>query len=621
MSTCEIQLEFAPCGAIRQPGGAVRWRVWAPFSDSVQLVLVDDAGNPVDVPMESEPNGCFTHEIAGVAEGQRYGYRLANGFVRPDPASRWQPDGVHRPSAVMSPHQFRWNDEHWAGVPRDELVIYELHVGTFTSAGTFDAIIPRLEALQDLGVTALELMPVAQFPGERDWGYDGVHPFAVHNSYGGPLGLQRLIDTCHQAGLAVILDVVYNHLGPEGNYLGEFGPYFTEQYHTPWGSAINFDQPGCDGVRAFVLENVRHWVRDFHVDGLRLDAVQTIFDSSSPHILRQIKQAAQEEADQLGRPVHVIAESNQNDVQLLDPPDRGHGLDAVWSDDFHHAVHALLTGERHGYYLDYGQPEHLIKAFNHTFVYDGCPSEFRGCAYGTHVEHRPGDRFVACIQNHDQVGNRPQGDRLATLLNPAQQRLAAGLLLLSPYVPLMFMGEEYGETRPFPYFCSFADPHLAESVLAGRREECARLSWQVEVPNPQAESTFESAKLSWSWADASAANGFRCLYRDLLSARRTWPALRDVWQRNACLVFSGDAPLVMRLVRGGNSLDDDLALVAYFNLSNVERPLAEAPRLGSRLLLSSENVRYDGSRTVATPMDVLLPFEFLVRGPSSWESP
>lgn len=622
MSTCDIQHDSPACGATRHADGTVRWCVWAPFCETVQLVLFDEQGNSDEVAMDREPGtGYFVHEAAGVGEGQRYAYRLSSGLVRPDPASRWQPDGVHRPSAVMAPHQFRWKDEHWSGVARDDLVIYELHVGTFSPAGTFDAIIPRLGALRELGVTAIELMPVAQFPGVRGWGYDGVHPFAVQNSYGGPHGLQRLIDICHQAGLAVIVDVVYNHLGPEGNYLAEFGPYFTDRYHTPWGTAINFDQSGCDGVRAFVLENVRHWVRDFHVDGLRLDAVQTIFDSSSPHILKQIKEAAQEEADQLGWPVHVIAESNQNDVHHLNLPGRGHGLDAVWSDDFHHSVHALLTGERQGYYMDYGRLEHLVKALNHTFVYDGCHSAYRGRCYGTHAENRPGDRFVVCLQNHDQVGNRSQGDRFGTLLDPTRQRLAAGLLLLAPFVPLIFMGEEYGETRPFPFFCSFSDSRLAAAVWRGRREECSKLGMSDEVPDPQSEATFQSAQLGWSWADSAASRGLRDLYRDLLKARRDWPALRDVWQRNASLIGTGSAPQVLRLVRGGHSPGGEQTLVADFNLSHVTQPLRESVRQGSKLLLSSENVRYHGSRTLATPSDVLLPFEFLVRGPTSWESP
>ncbi len=634
--------------------------------------------------MERELSGHFVQQLDGTSEGQRYGFRLNGGPLRPDPASRWQPEGVHRPSAVFCPEHFFWTDQDWHGVPRDELVIYELHVGTFTPEGTFDAIIPRLGSLRELGITAIELMPLAQFPGPRNWGYDGVHPFAVQNSYGGPHGLQNLINACHQVGLAVILDVVYNHLGPEGNYLGEFGPYFTDHYHTPWGAAVNFDQSGCDGVRAFVLENVRYWIRDFHVDGLRLDAVHAIFDSSPHHILQAIKETAAHEAEQLGRPVHVIAESNQNDVRLIDPPETGCGwvdawetdggasavsrspdrdtdvteglqkdgrpsvgdiggvrrpalsatgkpapsvsggcgLDAMWNDDFHHAVHALLTGERHGYYADYGQPEQLVKALNQTFVYDGCRSASRDCCYGTEVHDRAGDHFVVSIQNHDQVGNRVWGDRVGTLLSPAQQRLAAGLLLLSPHVPLLFMGEEYGETRMFPFFSSFEDHEVAEAVRKGRREEFAKVDGQDELPDPQAELNFGLAQLSWTWQEGSIQAGLRHLYHDLLDARRRWPALKDFRTRRAELLPGTSNPGVLRLVRGGHRPEEKDALVAYFNLGKDPQPLPDTGETGcccSMCLLSSEDGKYSGSRTLACPLDVLLPFEFQVYGPCSWE--
>lgn len=677
--------ELSTCGAVMLEDGTIHWRVWAPDAKSVDLVLVENvdegdalgAGLPtppnpttegllqtgdlrpiesrgretatpnacLEIPMERELSGYFMQETVGIGEGQRYGFRVDHGPLRPDPASRWQPEGVHRPSAVFCPEHFFWTDHDWSGVPREELVIYELHVGTFTPEGTFDAIIPRLESLRELGITAIELMPVAQFPGDRNWGYDGVHPFAVQNSYGGPQGLQNFINACHHAGLAVILDVVFNHLGPEGNYLGEFGPYFTDRYHTPWGSAVNFDQPGCDGVRAFVLENVRYWVRDFHVDGLRLDAVHAIFDSSPRHILLAIKETAAYEADLRGWPVHVIAESNQNDVRLLDPPETGCGwsdawstdggaapapsvsggcaLDAMWSDDFHHAVHALLTGERFGYYADYGQPEQLVKALNRTFVFDGCYSEHRGCRYGTEVGHRPGDHFVVSIQNHDQVGNRAWGDRFGTLLSPAQQRLAAGLLLLSPHVPLLFMGEEYGETRMFPFFSSFGDPALTEAVRKGRQEELAKFGWQEDFPDPDALLTFEFAKLNWAWPDGSAEAGLRRLYHELLHARRRWPALKDFCSRRAERLPGRMSPGVLRFVRGGHQPDEKGALVAYFNLNRDPQPLPDTGETGcccSMCLLSSEDRNYGGSRTPACPLDVLLPFEFQVYGPCSWEA-
>jgi maltooligosyltrehalose trehalohydrolase len=392
--------------------------------------------------MAPEGGGYFVHRQLPVAQGLPYAFKLGDGRDYPDPASRWQPHGVHRPSAVFFPQSYRWSDAAWRGVARDELVIYELHVGAFTPEGTLEAIIPRLPQLLALGVTAVELMPVAQFAGDRDWGYDAVYPYAVQNSYGGPTALLRLVDAAHQAGLAVILDVVYNHFGPEGNYAARYGPYFTDRYRTPWGEAVNYDGPQSDAVRQFVVDNARMWVRDFHLDGLRLDAVQTIYDAGPRHILAEIQAAVRREATRAGRPVHVIAESNQNDVRLIRPSRRGGcGLDGVWSDDFHHAVHALLTGERDGYYMDFGEPAQVAKALNEAFVYDGCYSAFRRRRHGSRAGATDRTRFVVCIQNHDQVGNRALGDRLGALVAPAAQRLACGLLLLSPCVPLVLTSE------------------------------------------------------------------------------------------------------------------------------------------------------------------------------------
>ncbi len=402
-------------------------------------------------------------------DGLRYAYVLPNQVDRPDPASRWQPEGVHRPSATFFPETSDWSDDGWRGVPRGDLVIYELHVGTFTPEGTFEAVARRLPELAELGVTAIELMPVAQFPGERNWGYDGVYPNAVQNTYGGPRELQRLVNAAHHAGLAVFLDVVYNHFGPEGNYLSDFGPYFTDRYRTPWGAAMNFDGADSDPVRQFVVDNARSWCRDFHVDGLRLDAVHSIFDFSPRHILAEIQDAVQAEARRRERPALVIAETNQNDVRLIAPRERGgYGLDGLWSDDFHHSLHALLTRERTSYYADFGFPEQLAKSYSDVFVNDGNYSAFHRRRHGTKVDDSPRTCFVVCSQNHDQVGNRALGDRLSSLWPPATQRLSCTLLLLSPCTPLLFMGQEYGETNPFPFFCSFSDTDLVEAVRGGR---------------------------------------------------------------------------------------------------------------------------------------------------------
>jgi maltooligosyltrehalose trehalohydrolase len=654
-----IEPEFPPQGALPQEDGAVLFRTWAPDHKAVTLVLWSD-GKETRLPMEPESAGYWISRWAGPTDGLRYAYRFAEDRLYPDPASRWQPEGVHKPSAFFDPRQYAWTDQDWRGVERRDLVIYELHVGTFTEAGTFDAIIPRLPELVELGVTAIELMPIAQFPGGRNWGYDGVHPYAAQNTYGGPEGLQRLVDAAHRAGLAVLLDVVYNHLGPEGNYLACFGPYFTDRYRTPWGKAVNYDGPGSDAVRQFVIDNARCWVRDFHLDGLRLDAVHAIYDFSPRHILADIHTAVQAEARRLKRIVHVIAETHQNDVRLLRPAEQGgYHLDGLWNDDFHHSVHALLTGQRDGYYQDFGRPEHLQKAFEKVFVYDGCYSPFWQCRHGAPAGDADRTQFVVCVQNHDQVGNRAQGDRFGTLLPPPAQRLAAGLLLISPFTPLIFMGEEYGEKRPFPFFCSFGDPALIEAVRRGRREEFAALAfrWGVEIPDPQAEATFRSAILSWECSNGhplplgegrgegrgensddkigkhislSAASphpnplrapcsgrgeGMRSLYRDLLSARRHWPALRDAQHTRAGLISpaiseAGESSSPLLIVERGA----ERGILACANLGPAAPLLPPLPLAGRQLLLSTEEPCYGGKRRRDQPLDRLLPYELTIFG-------
>jgi maltooligosyltrehalose trehalohydrolase len=612
--------EHKPQGALRQCDGTVLWRLWAPFSVDPSLVLYLPEGRK-EAAMTPQGFGYFTHQrpAGQTVKDLRYAFKLGESQEFPDPTSRWQPEGVNRPSALFFPDSYQWTDQSWHGIPPEDLAIYELHVGTFTPEGTFDAIIPRLEQLSGLGVTALEIMPLAQFSGERNWGYDGVHPYAVQNSYGGPQALQRLVDTAHRIGLGVILDVVYNHIGPEGNYFGKFGPYFTDRYHTPWGKAINYDGAECDAVRQFVVDNACFWVRDFHVDGLRLDAVQTIYDFSARHILADIKAAVKQVADSQGRIVHVIAETNQNDVRLINPPEQGgYDLDGVWADDFHHSVHAILTGQRDGYYEDFGRAQDLVKALNGVFVYDGCYSRFRKCRCGSRVDRQERTRFVVCVQNHDQVGNRARGDRLGTILPRAAQRLACGLLMLSPCVPLLFMGEEYGEQRPFPFFCSFSDPRLIEAVRRGRREEFAylRFNWNVEIPEPQSPDTFFKAKLQWSWPEGSDRAKHRRLYQDLLAARRQWPALRDRLRTKARLMDSDPAadpgrPVVLLLERGGPE-----GLLAAVNLSDQEAALTPAAIAGRHIMLSTEDLCYGGIRLDQRSLDRLLPFELLIFGRS-----
>ncbi len=606
-------------GALDVADGAVHWRVWAPHAASVELVLMTGEER-CQYKMNREEAGYFSQTLADIPEGQRYVFRLDGRSERPDPASRWQPDGVHQASAVLRPARFVWSDDTWPGVRREDLVFYELHVGTFTPAGSCDAIIPRLPVLRDLGVTALELMPIAQFPGTRNWGYDGVYPYAPHNSYGGPHGLQRLVDACHAAGLALFLDMVYNHCGPEGNYLQEFGPYFTEQYHTAWGRAVNYDDRGSDAVRAFVLDNVRMWIEDYHVDGLRLDAVHAIYDRSPYHILQAIKDTAEATASQVGRQVHVVAESDLNDVRLLLPPERGgYGLDAQWSDDFHHVIHTCLTGESQGYYADYGRRDDVPRVLEETFIYNGCYSSHRGRRHGAPSQGLPGDRFVVCIQNHDQVGNRATGERLGTLVEPPAQRLAASLLLLAPHLPLLFMGQEYGEEHPFLFFCSFADADLVESIRLGRRQEFEAFHAHGEVPDPQAEATFAASCLTWSWASDPHKAGLRQLYQDLLSVRQRWPTLRNFTQRAARLLPGSAPQAVLELIRGAPTLEGGTAIRVYSNMTPEAQAFTPPCTAVEALLFSSEARKYTGVRH-SISMEHLQPYECVVIGPAQWHS-
>ena len=506
-------------------GDGVGFSVWAPHAQRVDVLL--ESGAAVGAHrLEIAESSVFSGWIAGARHGDDYRFSLDGGEPRPDPVSRHQPGGVHGPSRVVDPSCFSWSDGGWRGRPMNELVLYELHVGTFTPEGTFDAVIPRLNELADLGVTAVELMPVAEFPGARNWGYDGVDLYAAHHAYGGPEGLARLVDAAHARGLAVILDVVFNHLGPEGNYLSLYGPYFTDRYATPWGSAVNFDGAGSDNVRRFVVDNALAWITDHHVDGLRLDAVHGIFDAGPVHILQELVARVKAQGAALGRNVLVIAESDLNDPRLVREPARcGYGLDAQWSDDFHHAVHASLTGERSGYYEDFGALRQVGDALVDRFVYTGARSEHRGRRHGAPAGDVPRDRFVVCIQNHDQVGNRATGERLGALVSPARLRLAAALLLLSPFVPLLFMGEEYAEPAPFQYFVSHGDAALVEAVRTGRTQEFASFDWTGAVPDPQADTTFRRSRLDWSARSREPHAQTLRLYRDLLAFRAAEPAL------------------------------------------------------------------------------------------------
>lgn len=529
--TCETSgksgRDLLPLGATWLSGDQTAFLVWAPKCEQVEVEILGPKGQRAV--MDRLGRGYFQAVLGGARPGSLYHYVLNSGKSHPDPASRFQPRGVDGPSQVTSLAAFPWTDADWSGIPLEQYIIYEIHLGTFTPAGTFDAVIAELDELRDLGITALELMPVAQFPGARDWGYDGVFPFAAQNSYGGPDGLARLVNACHQRGLAVVLDVVYNHLGPEGNVLGEFGDYFTDQYRTPWGQAVNFDGAGSDEVVRYFSENALYWLRDLHIDALRLDAIHGITDRNAQPFLQLLAGSVKEFGLATGRNVYLIAESDFNDARFLKPRERGgYGLDAQWNDDFHHALHALLTGERSGYYEDFGTLGDLATAFTQGYVYSGQYSRYRRCRHGNSSGELSARQFVVFAQNHDQVGNRLLADRLSRLVSFDELKLAAAVVILSPFIPLLFMGEEHGEEAPFNFFCSYQDPALIEAVRKGRKEEFAAFQWQGDLPDPQAESSFLASRVERRLSTTGRHRVLRDFYHELIQLRKAQRPLRTL---------------------------------------------------------------------------------------------
>ena len=580
-------------GANYRGRGACEFTVWAPLLENVSLKVVSPSERVI--PMQRDNKGYWNVMADGVSPGTLYFYRIENKTDRPDPSSCFQPEGVHGPSQVVDPNEFQWDEDGWKGIALKDFIMYELHAGTFTEGGTFKEIIPRLDHLKELGITAAELMPVAQFPGRRNWGYDGVYPFAVQNSYGGPNGLNMLVNACHKKGLAVILDVVYNHLGPEGNYLGNFGPYFTDKYRTPWGQAINFDDAYSNEVRNYFIENALHWFGNYHVDALRLDAIHGITDMSAKPFLQELAEKVEDFSSRMGRKFYLIAESDLNDAKVIRPRiSGGYGLDAQWNDDFHHCIHTLLTGEKEGYYKDFGKTRHLVKSLTEGYAYSGEYSAFRKRNHGNSAKDRSAEQFIVFSQNHDQTGNRMLGERLSGLVSFEALKLAAGITLLSLYLPLLFMGEEYGEDAPFLYFVEHADPDLIEAVRKGRKKEFAAFNWKEELPDPQAIETFLKSKLNWGKKEKGYHGVLLAFYKKLITVRRETPALSD--PDRDCREITGsddDKTLFIKSEKAGSNV------LCIFGLGreNVQKKISLPEGWWKKVLDSTESI-WKGSGTL-----------------------
>ncbi|MEJ6981830.1 malto-oligosyltrehalose trehalohydrolase [Pedobacter sp. P351] len=584
--------------------------VWAPYAKHVEILLPEKPS----IALEKDEFGYWSGRTDTIKEGELYKIRLDNEKELPDPASLSQPDGVHGFSRAIDLSNYRWQDNEWQNIPLEEYIIYEVHTGTFTDEGTFEALSSKLDYLKELGITALEIMPVAQFPGTRNWGYDGVYPFAVQNSYGGAKELQKLVDACHSKGLAVVLDVVYNHLGPEGNYLGNFGPYFTDKYHTPWGSAINFDDWGCDAVRNYFIENVLMWFRDFHFDALRLDAVHAIKDFSPVHILREIKLRVNELNQETGRRHYLIIENDLNDNRFINPlEEQGYGMDAQWIDEFHHALRIVAGGAPTGYFADFNGIDHLAKAYRDAYVYDGQYSPQRCKTFGIKAENNPGHQFIVFSQNHDQVGNRMLGERTSSLMSFEMQKLLAGAVIFSPFIPLLFMAEEWSEPHPFQYFVSHTDLKLAEAVRKGRTEEFAAFHNKGQAPDPMAEETFDNSKLQWDLLGKEPHRTMFNYYRQLIALRKQQPALKHL-NRNQLSVKHDEKNKTLILYRWF----DSQKIMCLLNFSATEQPVEIQAQFSSWFkLIDSASPEWKGPK--ASPDEIssyrklnLPPESFLV---------
>jgi maltooligosyltrehalose trehalohydrolase len=568
------------------------FEVWAPRAGTIEVKVGKER-----FALAKKERGWWCGEVATAGHGTDYGF-VIDGLepALPDPRTQWQPNGVHGESRVVDHALFAWSDSGWQAPPLSSALIYELHIGTFTPEGTLQAAESHLGYLKDLGVTHVELMPIANFPGKRGWGYDGVDLYAPFNVYGEPDDLKRFVNECHGKGLAVLLDVVYNHLGPVGNYLEKFGPYFTGNHSTPWGGAVNFEEAGATEVRRFLIDNALMWLRDYHMDGLRLDAVHAFNDRSAIHFLEQLAGEVKRLEATLGKHFVLIAESDLNDPRLVKAEEAGgYGLDAQWSDDFHHALFSVISGERAGYYADFGSLAALAKSLRHVFVYDGNYSEYRRRNHGRQVVGLSGHRFIGFVQNHDQVGNRAQGERISHEAGVGRARIAAALVLASPFVPMLFQGEEFGASAPFLYFTDYEDPQLGRLISEGRKKEFVAFGWSPDqIPDPQDEQTFNQSKLNWAELGEPPHASLLQWHKDLISLRRSRSELSD-GNLNAVQVRFDEEAQWLVLERG------KLRIACNLGNAPVDVELGNGAQL---LLASDDSAHLNGARIELGPDSV-----------------
>ncbi|MDP8267026.1 MAG: malto-oligosyltrehalose trehalohydrolase [Candidatus Aceula meridiana] len=569
--------------------------VWAPSKNSIEVKVLSP--QKLTVKLQKNKEGYWHGKVSNILPESIYLYVVDGNLERPDPASFYQAEGVHEPSCIINHSSFQWKDQDWKGVPLEEMIMYELHVGTFTQQGTFDGIIQKLDYLKELGINAIEIMPVSQFPEGRNWGYDGVYPFAVQNTYGGPEKLKRLVDQCHQHDIAVILDVVYNHLGPEGNYLGDFGPYFTRKYKTPWGLAINFDDNNNSGVRNYFIQNALYWFEHFHIDALRLDAIHGIYDFSEKHILKELAEKVEGHSQREGRKHYLIAESDLNDKRIIEPKEEdGYGMDAQWLDDFHHSLRTIIAEDKRGYYCDFGNIKQVVKAYEQGFVYDGEYSEHRKKNFGSSSQHLEPKQFVVFIQNHDQVGNRMMGERLSQLVDSESLKLAAGAMMFSPYIPMLFMGEEFAAETPFLYFISHLDAGLVKAVQQGRKKEFSAFNWHGEPPDPFDRGTYLQSKLRWASLEDQRHKDMFDFYRKIIQLRKSLSSLRTLTRKGLSVSWNEKDLLVVISRSCGESYT-----CCYMNFSKSEINATHANQIREPMskVIDSADKKWNGPGTLS----------------------